>query len=218
VEGGRAIYANIVKFVHLMFSENLSEVLVIFTAIVVGWPLPLLPLQILWVNLVTDVFPALALALEPAAAGVMRYPPRSTREAFLSRAFIVLIAWQSAMLAAITLMAYWWALTRYGPGDHARTIALLSLVGVQLGHMFNCRSRTRSAFEGLLRNPHIWFAAATVAGLQVLAMGFAPIAQVLGLVTPQSTDWAIIAGSVLTPIAVVEVTKALAGLSLRRRQ
>ena len=69
VEGGRTIYANIMKFVHMMFSHNLGEVLMIFTAIAAGLSLPLLPLQILWMNLVTDVFPALALAVEPASAG-----------------------------------------------------------------------------------------------------------------------------------------------------
>jgi Ca2+-transporting ATPase len=208
VEGGRAIYANIVKFVHLMFSENLAEVIVIFTAIVVGWPLPLLPLQILWVNLVTDVFPALALALEPAAPGLMSLPPRSPRAPLLSRSFFFLIVWQGAMLAAIVLSAYWWALERYGPGSHARTIALISLVGVQLGHMFNCRSRTRSAFEGLFRNPHLWFAAATVVGLQLVAIGVEPVAKVLGTTAIDSRDWAIAVGSILAPIVVVEITKA----------
>src|ERR1051326_3349810 len=77
VEGGRAIYANIIKFVHMMFSHNLGEVIVIFAAIAAGWPLPLLPLQILWMNLVTDVFPALALAVEPPSPGIMNRPPRS---------------------------------------------------------------------------------------------------------------------------------------------
>jgi Ca2+-transporting ATPase len=216
VEGGRAIYANIVKFVHLMFSENLAEVIVIFTAILVGWPLPLLPLQILWVNLVTDVFPALALALEPASPGLMSLPPRSPRAPLLSRPLLILIGWQAAMLATITLVAYGWALNRYGPGSHARTIALISLVSVQLGQMFNCRSRTRSAFEGLFRNRHIWFAAATVTGLQLLAIGFAPLAQVLGTVALESRDWAIAVGSVLAPIAIVEATKA--GMRRRYRQ
>ena len=218
VEGGRAIYANIVKFVHLMFSENLAEVIVIFTAIVVGWPLPLLPLQILWVNLVTDVFPALALALEPAAPGLMSLAPRSPHAPLLSRSFIFLIGGQAAMLAAITLVAYWWALARYGPGSHARTIALVSLVGVQLGHMFNCRSRTRSAFEGLFRNPHIWFATATVVGLQVLAISFAPVAKVLGTADLESRDWAIAIGSVLAPIVIVEAAKALAYVRRQSRQ
>ncbi|MEP7336649.1 MAG: HAD-IC family P-type ATPase, partial [Acidobacteriota bacterium] len=85
VAGGRTIYANISKFVHFMFSTNLGEVVMIFLAIAIGWPLPLLPLQILWVNLVTDVFPALALAVEPPAADVMQQRPRSSRESLLSR-------------------------------------------------------------------------------------------------------------------------------------
>src|SRR6185436_1463803 len=136
VAGGRAIYANITKFVHFMFSSNLGEVTMIFTAIAIGWPLPLLPLQILWVNLVTDVFPALALAVEPPAADVMRQRPRSSHEALLSRSFLMLIGWQGVMLGALGLAAYLWALNSYGNGPHARTIAMLALVGVQLGHLF----------------------------------------------------------------------------------
>lgn len=103
VEGGRTIYANITKFVHMMFSHNLGEVLMIFTAIAAGWPLPLLPLQILWMNLVTDVFPALALAMEPASPDAMKQPPRSMQSTFLSRPFLTLVAWQSMLLAAMRL-------------------------------------------------------------------------------------------------------------------
>ncbi|HEY7546708.1 MAG TPA: cation-translocating P-type ATPase, partial [Blastocatellia bacterium] len=150
VEGGRAIYANIIKFVHMLFSQNLGEVLTIFVAILLGWPLPLGALQILWVNLVTDVFPALALAVEPPSPNIMRNPPRSPRAELLSRPFLLLIAWQGAMIAAITLGAFRWALDVYGPGAHAQSIALIALVSAQMGHLFNCRSRTRSAFEGLL--------------------------------------------------------------------
>src|SRR6185369_749694 len=111
VEGGRTIYANIIKFV-----------LMIFTAIAAGWPLPLLPLQILWMNLVTDVFPALGLAVEPASPEIMNQPPRSSRSTLLSKPFLVLIAWQAVMLAALALAAYIWALQRYGPGAHSRTV------------------------------------------------------------------------------------------------
>ena len=98
VEGGRTIYANITKFVHMMFSHNLGEVLMIFTAIAAGWPLPLLPLQILWMNLVTDVFPALALAVEPPSPEMMNQPPRSSRSTLLSKRFLLLIGWQGLML------------------------------------------------------------------------------------------------------------------------
>ena len=216
VEGGRTIYANITKFVHLMFSKNLGEVLTIFPAIAFGWPLPLLPLQILWINLVTDIFPGLALALEPTAPGVMQHRPHSSQSAFFSRPFILLISWQGAMLAAINLFAYAWALSRYGAGAHARSIALLVLVSGQLGHLFNCRSRINSAFEGVTRNPYIWMAAGSMIGLQLLAVYFAPLARVLDVVPPNGVDWVVIVIAAVVPVVIVEVTKAIARRGSRR--
>lgn len=214
IEGGRTIYANILKFVQLMLSENLAEIFVIFTAIIWGWPLPLLPLQILWVNLVTDVFPALALAVEPSAPDVMLRRPRPAQAPMLSRDFFVMITWQGLLLAVITLASYWWALRTYGAGDHARTIALMSLIGVQLGHLFNCRSRLHSAFSGLFSNKFIWLAAAAVLILQLLAVYFAPLARTLGVVRLNNGDWISVVISVLAPIAVVELVK----LWLRQRE
>jgi Ca2+-transporting ATPase len=214
VEGGRAIYSNITKFVHTMFSHNLGEVLVIFTAIAVGWPLPLLPLQILWMNLVTDVFPALALAVEPASKDIMTQPPRSSHATLLSKPFLILIGWQAAMLAMLVLGAYTWALNVYGPGPHSRTIALFSLVSVQLGHTFNCRSRTRSAFDGIFRNPFLWIAALIVVLLQLFAVYLSPLAAVLGTVKPSATDWVVIGSCGLLPIGIVEMTK----FAFRRRR
>jgi Ca2+-transporting ATPase len=207
VEGGRTIYSNITKFVHMMFSHNLGEVLVIFTAIAAGWPLPLLPLQILWMNLVTDVFPALALAVEPASKDIMNQPPRSSHTSLLSKPFLILIGWQAAMLAVIALGAYMWALDVYGPGPHSRTIALFALVSVQLGHTFNCRSRTRSATDGIFRNPFLWIAAIIVVLLQLFAVYLSPLAAILGTVKPSATDWIVIAGCGLLTIGIVEVTK-----------
>ena len=214
VEGGRTIYANITKFVHMMFSHNLGEVLMIFTAIAAGWPLPLLPLQILWMNLVTDVFPALALAVEPASKDIMSRPPRSSRRSFLSRPFFVLIGWQAVMLAAIGLGAYMWALKAYGPGPHSRTVALFALVSVQLGHTFNCRSRTRSAIDGIFKNPFLWIAVLIVVALQLLASYLTLLATVLGTVKPSPTDWVVIGTCGLLTIGIVEVTKFVA----RRRR
>jgi Ca2+-transporting ATPase len=209
VEGGRTIYANIIKFVHMMFSHNLGEVLMIFSAIAAGWPLPLLPLQILWMNLVTDVFPALALALEPASTELMSQPPRSARTSLLSRPFLILIGWQSVLLAAIGLGAYLWALQLYGPGAQSQTVALFSLVAVQLGHTFNCRSRSRSAFDGIFRNPFLWLAVFMVVALQLLAAYCSPLAGILGTVKPSTTDWMVICSSGLLTIAVVEVAKVV---------
>jgi P-type Ca2+ transporter type 2C len=209
VEGGRTIYANITKFVHMMFSHNLGEVVMIFTAIAGGWPLPLLPLQILWMNLVTDVFPALALAVEPASPKLMKQPPRDPNKRLLSRSFMILIGWQAVMLAAFALAAYAWALQKYGSGAHSRTVALFAIIGVELGHMFNCRSRTRSAFDGLFRNPFIWVATVIVISLQLLAVYVSPLARVLGTVRPSETDWLIVSLCVVAPVVIVEVTKAV---------
>src|SRR5262249_26056472 len=133
IEGGRTIYANMIKFIHMMFSENIGEVVFIFTAIIAGLPLPVLPLQILWMNLVTDVFPAFALALEPPSKDIMHNHPRSPQETLLSRSFLLLIGWQGMLLAGLSLAAYIWALRVYGAGTHARSIALFALIGVQLG-------------------------------------------------------------------------------------
>jgi P-type Ca2+ transporter type 2C len=210
IEGGRTIYANIQKFVHLMLSHNVSEIITIFGAIVIGWPLPLLPLHILWLNLVTDVFPAFALALEPAAPGVMHRPPRPRNEPLLDRSLLFTVAWQAALLGGVALLAYRWALSTYGPGAHARTIALLALVGVQIAQTFNCRSRTRSAFSGVFRNPHVWFASATVIALQLLAIYFAPLRTILGLDVPRPEDWTVVALAAAIPIAIVEVQKLIA--------
>jgi Ca2+-transporting ATPase len=210
IEGGRTIYANIVKFVHMMFSHNLSEVLTIFVALLLGWPLPLIPLQILWLNMATDVFPGFALALEPASAGAMRRPPRSPRAPLFSSALITLIVWQGGLLAAVSLTIYRWALHEYGPGTHARTVALLALVGVQIGHTFNCRSRLRSAFDGLFTNPHVWFAAATVVGMQVLLFASPPLMRIIGVVRPTIPDLLAIAVSVIIPVVLVEAWKWVA--------
>ncbi len=207
IEGGRTIYANIIKFVHLMFSKNLAEVLVIFVAIISGLPLPLLPLQILWLNIVTDVFPALSLAVEPSNIETMRRQPRSPKESFLSARFMFLIFWQGAMLAIFALAAYFWAFNIYGEGVHSRTIALFAIVGGQLGHLFNCRSRTHSAFVGFFRNPYIFVAFAIVIGLQLFAIYFPPLALVLDIVQLSATDWVVIGLSFALPILIVELVK-----------
>ena len=205
IEEGRTIYANITKFVHLLFSHNLGEVLVVFTAIIAGLPLPLLPLQILWLNVATDIFPAFALALEPSQP--RRMHGRRQRSDFLSRSFLLLVGWQGAMLAAIALGAYLWALHVYGEGAHARTMALVALVCVQLGHTFNCRSRIASAIPGMFENLHVWAAAATVIALQAFAIWFRPLADLLDLTPLSGKDIAVAAGCVLLPIAIVETQK-----------
>jgi len=216
IRGGRTIYANIVRFVHMMFSHNLNEVLTIFVALLIGWPLPLLPLQILWINLVTDVFPAFALALEPGSSETMRRPPRDPRRPIFSATLVTTIGWQGAMLAATCLTTYGWALSAYGAGPRARTIVLIALVGVQVGHMFNCRSRIRSALDGLFSNPYIWVSTAIVIALQAFAIAFQPLARILGFVQVGPAGAAAFGIAVITPVIVVEIQKWIARRMLCR--
>lgn len=186
----------------------LGEVVMIFTAIALGWPLPLLPLQILWMNLVTDVFPALALAVEPPSPAVMKQRPRDPSASLLSKNLLILIGWQALMIAFLALAAYVWALRMYSPGAHARTVALFAIIGAQLGHMFNCRSRTRSALDGIFRNPFIWAATIIVVLLQFLAIYFSPLAIVLGTTRLAEIDWMVIGFCIVTPVIVVEIAEA----------
>jgi Ca2+-transporting ATPase len=158
---------------------------------------------------VTDVFPAFALAVEPSSGETMKRRPRPPGQTILSRPFLTLIGWQGVMLAAISILTYLWALNAYGEGPHARTMALLSIVGVQLGHMFNCRSRTRSAFRGFFTNPYIFVAAGLMIGLQTLALCVTPIARALELKLPNPLDIGVVVGCCFLPILVVEFTKAI---------
>jgi len=133
----------------------------------------------------------------------------------LAIAFVVMVAgwlrgdglW-TIMIASLALAAYLWALRMYGPGAQARTVALFALIGAQLGHMFNCRSRTRSALDGIFRNPFIWAATIIVVLLQFLAIYFSPLATVLGTARLDEIDWMVIGFCVVAPVIVVEITKA----------
>lgn len=212
VEQGRIIYDNILRFVQYLFSCNLAESLVMFTAIMLGWPLPLVPLQILWLNIITDVFPALSLALEPSAGNAMQRPPRDPTELLLNRRFAGLIAWQAAVVAAVTLAAFWWGLQQYGGQTdgvrHAVTVSFMTLALAQVFHAFNARSRTGTAFSRrLFRNPWLWGATFLCIVLQLAAVYVPFLHRVLSTVPLSGTDWLVIAGFSLAVIPVVEVVK-----------
>ncbi|HYH69453.1 MAG TPA: cation-transporting P-type ATPase [Urbifossiella sp.] len=212
VEQGRVVYANILRFVHYLFSCNLAEILVVFVALLAGWPLPLAALQILWLNLVTDVFPALALALEPSDPGVMESPPRDPKESQMNRGFVGLIAWQGAVLGGVTLLAFFFGMRWYGAeGDglrHATTLAFMTLALAQVFHAFNARSRDRSAFTArLFTNGWLWGAVAVCVALQLAAV-YTPFLQLVLHTTPLSAaDWSLVLAGSLAPVAVVELVK-----------
>jgi Ca2+-transporting ATPase len=212
VEQGRIIYANILKFVHYLFSCNLAEILVVFIALMIGWPVPLAPLQILWLNMLTDVFPALALALEPSSPDAMKRPPRDPREPLMTPSFVGLIAWQGMLLGGLSLLAFWIGMGWYGEEGtglrHATTMSFMVLALAQVFHAFNARSPRRSVFtDRLFTNAWLWAAVAACLLLQIAAV-YAPFLQAVLRTTPLSpADWAVVLGCALVPVGVVELVK-----------
>ncbi|SMC89950.1 cation-translocating P-type ATPase [Sporomusa malonica] len=133
VEEGRVIYTNIRKFIYFLLSCNASEVLVILFAMLLGWPIPLLPIQILWVNLVTDTFPALALGVEKEEPNVMKLKPRDPAEHLLSRNMKIMIVIQSLAMAITVLAAFQYGLrANYNDLEAARTFAFITLIATQI--------------------------------------------------------------------------------------
>jgi Ca2+-transporting ATPase len=207
VEEGRVIFDNIRKFVFYLFSCNLAEVIVLLVAGVTGLPQPLLPLQILWLNLVTDTFPALALAAEPAEPDVMRRPPRDPQQAILSRPFLGSIAFYGVLIAAATLTAFVVALGR-GDGGRAVTIAFMTLALAQGFHLGNARSTA-----AVLGRRHVmanWWALGAlllVVVLQIVAVYAAGLAHVLRVVPLTVADWAIVLTAAVSPAIVGQAIK-----------
>jgi Ca2+-transporting ATPase len=212
VEQGRIIYANILRFVHYLFSCNLAEILVVFIALMLGWPLPLTALQILWLNMITDVLPALALALEPSAPDMMKRPPRDPDEPVMTPQFVGLISWQGLLLTGVVLLAFWLGMRWYGTENaglrHAITLSFMTLALAQVFHAFNARSRTRSALTArLFTNAWLWAAVVACVLLQLAAV-YVPFLQVVLQTTPLSVaDWSLVLALSLVPVVVVELTK-----------
>jgi Ca2+-transporting ATPase len=188
IEEGRVIYDNIRKFVFYLFSCNLAEILVLLVAGVVGGPVPLVPLQILWLNLVTDTFPALALALEPAEPGVMERPPRDPRAAMLSAPFLRAITFHGVTIATVTLVAFW-ALPSTSAA-HASTMAFMTLALAQLFHLGNARSHVPVLTLIRMRsNPWAVGSVVLVVALQVASVAFEPLRLVLHTTSLSAEDW-----------------------------
>ena len=212
VEQGRIIVHNILRFIHYLFSCNFAEIVTVFAAIMIGWPLPLGVLQILWLNLITDIFPAMALALEPSAPDVMKQPPLDPATPLMTPRFGWLIIWQGVLLAGCTLAAFAIAMRWYGAdGDglpHAVTVAFMTLALAQVFHTFNARSRTRSAFTSrLFTNGWLWGAILICVLLQLAAVYVPFLREVLRTVPLAAADWGLVAVGSLAPVAVVELVK-----------
>ena len=207
VEEGRIIFDNIRKFVFYLFSCNVAEVLVLLGAALAGLPMPLLPLQILWLNMVTDTFPALALALEPGDADVMDRPPRDPGEALLSRQFLSNVALYGGMITAVTLAAFVWHLD--GPLRQAQTIAFMTLALAQLFHLGNARSEEPLRGWSHVSNPYALGAVALSMGLQLITTYVRPLARVLGVEPLDARSWLIVLVLAVIPAVLGQAVKSV---------
>jgi Ca2+-transporting ATPase len=206
VKEGRTIYTNLRKVIHFLFSCNLSEILTIFVAILLGYPTPLLPLQILWVNLVTDILPAVALIRDPADHDVMRRAPRDPAEALITWGFVARVLREGALLAAGVLSVYLWVVWNEGPAARASTMAFMALVPIHPLQALSCRSE-RLNWWRLRPNWWIPFSLIALLAVQWLTIELGPLARLLGTAPLTGADWLVVAVGALWPVAVIEARK-----------
>ncbi len=210
VAEGRRIYDNVRKCLLYLLSGNAGEVLVMAVGVLVGLPLPLLPLQLLWINLVTDGLPALALAADPADDGVLERPPRRPDQPLADRAFLGVLSASALLTAAVTLGVFVAALEVGEDVTLARSLAFSTLVVEELMRAFVFRSRTRIVWEvGLFSNSRLLFVVLLTFGLQLLVQHVEPIARLLGAV-PLSWPQTVLVGLLgAVPATILERAKLL---------
>ncbi len=211
VEEGRGIYDNIQKFVHYLLSCNAGEILVMFVSSLIGLPVPLLPIQILWINLVTDGLPALALGVDPTDPEIMKRSPRPPDEPVVTRRRGLLMLAQGAFIAACSLGAYVLVLyvEKEGPA-RARTACFVVLAVSQLFHSYNCRSLTESLFKiGVFTNKNLLLATGISFALQMAVVYIPPLQTVFKTEPLGLLDWVLVIAISSLPLWGTEVYKAI---------
>ena len=230
---GRGVFANIQKFLRFLLSSNMGEVLTVFLGVLLATQLgldeagvavatPLLATQILWINLLTDSAPALALGVDPVSDDVMRHPPRRLTDHVIDGGMWLTVVATGLVMAVVSLLALDLRLDGGFVGgsggiDEARTMAFTTLVLAQLFNCFNARSERVSAFHGLFANRWLWAAIALSVVLQVAVVQLAFLNDAFAT-TPLSLDeWLICAGLASVVLWTSELRKLLANLWTSRR-
>lgn len=214
ISQGRTIYNNIRKSVHFLLSTNLSEIMVMFGSLGLGLGEPLNAMQLLWINLVSDIAPGLALALEAPEPDILSRPPRNPDDPIIRKEDFRRIAFESAALSGGALAAYGYGIARYGIGPQAGTMAFMGLTAGQLLHALSCRSEQFSMFSSEKLPPNRYLDAALAASflLQGITMAVPGIRNLLGLASIGLLDWMVVAGTAAAPLLINEATKTMAPL------
>ena len=207
IEEGRTIYENIRKFIRYILASNVGEILVMLMAMLLAMPLPLVPIQILWVNLVTDGLPAIALGVDQAERDVLKEPPRDRKENIFARGLGWKIISRGFLIGLVTLLAFWLSLYRFGNDlVTSQTIAFATLVMAQLIHVFDCRSN-HSIFH---RNPleNRWLVLAVLASTAMLvSVIYIDVLQPIFKTAPlNGADWGFILCMAAIPSVLLSFT------------
>ncbi len=210
VEEGRKVFSNIQKAVQYLLSANFGEVMTMFVATMAGWSI-LEPIHILWINLVTDVFPAIALGLEEAEADIMNHPPRGKSSNFLSNGVLPSIFYQGFFEGAITLFVFWYAteVAKWG-NPVGETMAFATLGLIQLFHAFNVKSVYKSLGEvGAFKNKMFNYAILLSAVMLLSVMVIPGLTTVFDVATLTAGQWLFVAGSAFSIVPIIEIAKAI---------
>ena len=213
VEEGRIIFSNIKKFVFFLLSCNIGEILLVFISILMGWEVPMVPIQLLWLNLVTDSFPAMALGVENAEPGIMNQPPRDTQEPILDKGMMGGIVFQAVAISLASLLSYYWGLKMYGVGSgliHARTVVFTTLITAELLRAFSSRSQTYTLFKiGFFSNMRMIQAVFVSFALTVAVLYVPVLNEIFDVMPLTMRDWQVVLPFSFIPMLIGELYKDL---------
>lgn len=221
IEEGRNIFNNIKKSVIFLISCNAGEIVTLFFGILFGWAAPLNATHILWVNLITDSFPALALGVDPGDKDVMKHKPRSPKDSLFKGSLFTLL-FNGVLIGILTLIGFIYGVNKYGDAGvtlvniannpealmHAQTIAFVVLSGTQLIHSLNMRSSDKSIFKiGLFSNMYLIYAMVVGIALQMAVIYIPPIARMFNVIPLTLADWGLVIVLSLIPLVINEIIK-----------
>lgn len=221
IEEGRNIFNNIKKSVIFLISCNAGEIVTLFFGILFGWAAPLNATHILWVNLITDSFPALALGVDPGDKDVMKHKPRSPKDSLFKGSLFTLL-FNGVLIGILTLIGFVYGVNKYGDAGvtlvniannpealmHAQTIAFVVLSGTQLIHSLNMRSSDKSIFKiGLFSNMYLIYAMVVGISLQMAVIYIPPIARMFNVIPLTLADWGLVIVLSLIPLVINEIIK-----------
>lgn len=207
VKEGRGIFVNIKKAVQFLLSSNIGEILTVFSGIVFGWSMPLTAIQLLWVNLVTDSLPAIALGLDPCGDEIMQKPPRPPKKSMFADGLWAAIMMEGLMVGALALLAFSIGANVFGSDITGRTMSFAVLSLCQLVHAFNMRSERSVLGKELFKNPYLLISLAVGSVMEIAVITVPALAAVFEVSPLGGIQWAAVAALSVMPLLIVEAQK-----------